>query len=365
MSKIRQSNALKIITALITLSVLSGTIGFMTEIKAASLTEASDTISDSAPDATGVTHTFDFTINLDIPAGGNILITFDSSFDLSGVASGDVTCPAGSSFSATTSQTVECTNAGQISATSALQFIVADVTSPSKSNATGVADSYTFAIQTRDSGDAEVENAEVMVAIIETVTMSATVAAILDFRISGLGSGVSINGSTTNVVTTTTTIPFGTVTPGAANIKIGGQRLSVTTNADYGFVVTVEQDGNLTSAASSDIDSFLDGTPQTTPATWVSPAGTLGTEDTYGHMGFTSNDANLSSDSGSYPDFSGGLYGGFNGTSPFVVFAHTGPSDGSTQNMGLASVAYRVELSALQEAGDYVSVLTYICTPTY
>jgi hypothetical protein len=334
-------------------------------IEAASLTEASETISDSAPDATGATHTFDFTINLNIPAGGNIFITFDSSFDLSDVGSSEVTCPAGSSFVATTSQTVECSNAGLISATSALQFIVADVTSPSKSNATGVADSYINIIQTRNSGDVEIENARVIVAIIESVTMTATVNPILQFEISGLATDTVVNLATTTFLTTTTTIPFGIVNAGSASAEIGGQELRVVTNALYGFAVTVNQDGNLQSGSGSDIDSFDDGVPQTTPAAWSSPAGTLGTENTYGHMGLTSNDSNLSSDDASYPDFSAGLFGGLNGANPFIIFAHTGSSDGSTQNMGLARVAYKIELSALQEAGDYTSVLIYVCTPTY
>jgi hypothetical protein len=363
MARIISSTSWKIIAAVTILSFLITTIELMPITEAASLTSTKDTVSDSSPSANDVTHSFDFIINQNIPANGSILITFDSNFDLSGVGSSDVTCPGGGSV-ATTSQTVECSTSTAITATSALQVIIEDVDSPSKTNATGVADTYIITVQTRNASDGEIENARVMVAIIETVTMTALVNPTLEFKISGLATSTVINTVTTTIGTTTTTIPFGTVNAGAVNSKIGGQEMKVTTNATYGFVVTAEQDHNLQSAASADIDSFDDGVAATTTKTWESPTGTLGAEDTFGHMGFTSNDANLSSD-GSYPDFSGAKFGGFNGSSTFVVFAHNGPSDGLTPNMGFARIAYKIELTPLQEAGDYTNTLMYICTPTF
>jgi hypothetical protein len=373
MSKIRKTISWKIISTLTALSVLMMTIRLIPITQAASLTDASDTISDSGPGSTSVTHTFDFTINQDIPANGDILITFPngtSIFDLSNVlASTEVTCPGGGNATVNVPNgTVECSTTTAQTATSALQIIVLDVdTTSTKTNATGVADAYTITIQTRDAGNAEIENAQVRVAIIEKVTMTASVASTLQFKISGLSSGLVINQATTTINTTTTTIPYGTVDAGSANAKVGGQEMRVTTNSNYGFVVTVQQDHNLLSAAGSDIDSFKDGsgTASTTPEVWAPPSGTLGTERTYGHMGFTSNDSNLSSDNGSYPDFSGAKFGGFNGSSTYVIFAHTGSSDGSTQNVGLARIAYKLELTSLQESGDYTNTLMYICTPTY
>ncbi len=364
MEKTRTSNSWRVLAGLTVISLLVGMLGFMPTTEAASLTDASDTISDSSPGATGVTHTFDFTINQNIPANGDILITFDSNFDLSGVGAGDVTCPRGGSPTIGAS-TVECSTSSAITATTALQVIVADVTSPAKSAAAGVADTYTHTIQTRNASDVVIENAQVMVAIIDTVSVSASVAATLSFKISGVATGTVVNTATTTRGTSTTTIPFGTISPGSANAEVAAQELKVTTNADYGFVVTVFQNHNLQSAAGSDIDSFKDGTPVSVPEVWASPSGTLDQENTYGHMGLTSDDSNLNSDNGSYPDFTGGKFGGLNGSSTYTIFAHTGPSDGSTQNKGLAKVAYKIELNALQEAGDYTNTLTYICTPSY
>lgn len=348
--------------SLITILSLVMSLGAIPTIEAASLTDASDTMADTSPSATS-THTFDFTTGQDIPANGDILITFDSNFDLSAVSGGDVTCPNGGNPTVNSgNKTVECTTGTALTA-GTYQLVVGKVISPAKSATAGVADTYTHTIQTRDDSDVELENAQVMVAIIDQVVVTASVDATLQFTVSGLATSTVVNQATTTFTTTSTTIPFGTVAPDT--VEVGGQELTVTTNADYGFVVTVEQDGNLLSAAGSDIDSFDDGSPVSTPKAWESPSETLGDENTYGHMGLTSDDATLSLDDGSYPDFTGGAFGGFNSTNPYTVFAATSTSDGSTQNIGLAKVAYQMEISSLQEAGDYTNTLMYVCTPSY
>jgi len=361
MAKRTESNLLRTISTVMILSLVMS-LGAIPTIEAASLTDASDTMADSSPSAT-TTHTFDFTTAQAIDATGYIEVTFDGNFDTSGVAAGNVTCPSGGAASIN-GQNIRCTFAGGFAA-STTQLTVANVVSPAKSAAAGVADTYTHYIRTYDSGDNLLENAQVMVAIIDQVTVTASIDATLQFTVAGLATSTVINDATTTFTSTSTTLPFGVVQPGAANIEVGGQELTVTTNADYGFVVTVEQDQNLTSGAGSDIDSFDDGSPVSTPKAWESPSGTLGSEATYGHMGLTSDDANLASDDASYPDFTGGAFGGFNSTDPYTIFAATSTSDGSTQNIGLAKVAYQIEISSLQEAGDYTNTLMYICTPSY
>jgi len=66
-------------------------------------------------------------------------------------------------------------------------------------------------------------------------------------------------------------LTFGVLAPGAA--KTLGQKLKVSTNATYGFTVTVFQDHNLISSGGADIDSFKDGVEATTtPLAWAAPA---------------------------------------------------------------------------------------------
>jgi hypothetical protein len=358
----KESKLLKTISAVTLLSLMMS-LTAIPSIKAASLTDSSDTMADSSPSATS-SHDFDFTTGQNVGANGYINIAFHASFSVAGVALGDINCPGAGTPSLPGGQVVRCTFAGGLAPTTT-QIIVGDVVSPAKVASAGVADTYTHTIITYNSGGTPLENAQVMVAIIDLVTVTASVDATLQFEVSGLATSTVINQATTTFTTTSTTIPFGVIAPGAVNIEVGGQQLEVTTNADYGFVVTVEQDQNLTSAASSDIDSFDDGSPVSTPKAWESPTGTLGNENEYGHMGLTSDDSNLSSDDASYPDFSGSAFGGFNGSNPYVVFAATSSADGSTQDIGMAKVAYQIEITSLQEAGDYTNTLMYICTPSY
>ena len=44
----------------------------------------------------------------------------------------------------------------------------------------------------------------------------------------------------------------------------------------------------------------------------------------------------------------------------------TNISDGSTANIGLTRVGYKIQIGALQEAAnDYSNRITYVCTPTF
>lgn len=203
------------------------------------------------------------------------------------------------------------------------------------------------------------DSGETRVAIIDDVVVTASVNTSLTFVVGGLASGSSVNGDTTSTTTTATAISYGVLAP--LTEVIAGQSLAVTTNATNGFIVTVIQDQNLTSATGADIDKFKDGASTATPTAWTAPLGTLGTEATYGHFGVTSEDATLTAGD----EFGSQLYAGNIGTAR-EVFMHTGPSDGTTANQGYTEVAYEIEITSLQEAGnDYTSTLTYVATPSF
>src|SRR5690606_27107150 len=107
--------------------------------------------------------------------------------------------------------------------------------------------------------------------IIDNVVVTAAVSTTFEFTVSSIDAAETVNGEATTVASTATTIPFGTLAAGTP-VTIG-QRLNVSTNAAEGFVVTVEQDGNLLSSNGADIDGFIDGTYTDTPTAWVPPAG--------------------------------------------------------------------------------------------
>lgn len=203
------------------------------------------------------------------------------------------------------------------------------------------------------------------VAIVDAVTVTASVETIFDFTVIGVDTGLNVNGATTTSTSTSTAIPFGVL---VANTQAtAAQDLEVSNNAANGFVVTVQTDQQLTSANGGDIDGFVDGSYTTTPVLWTGPAETLGVEDSYGHWGITTNDDSVTPSL--TDEFDVGLGGQLYvsaSTTPVEVFRHNGPTNGVTQGIGQTRVGYSVEISELQEAGDdYTATLTYVATPVF
>ena len=209
-------------------------------------------------------------------------------------------------------------------------------------------------------GGTSFNTGQTMVAILPQVTVTAAVDSTLTFTVAGVATAQSVNGTTTSTTTSATAIAYGTLNPGT--IYTAAQDLTVTTNAQNGFVVTVHEDQNLLSSNGADIDTFANGTNTATPVLWTAPLATLGVENTYGHFGLTSDDADLNAG-----EFIANKWAGnFFSTTTRAVFSNTGPSDGTTQNSGKARVGYQIQVSALQEAAtDYSNHLIYVCTPTF
>lgn len=209
------------------------------------------------------------------------------------------------------------------------------------------------------------DSADTRVAIISSVTMTATVDTNLTFTIAGVASSSMVNGDTTSMPTSATAIAFGVISVGTSSIA--AQDITVQTNALNGFSVTITQNQDLTSANGANINAFSNGNPAplgvlAAPAAWgAGPAGTLGVTNTYGHMGITTEDSNLPGD-----DYGSQLYAGLTATSTRTILYHDGPADGSTANIGRTRVGYRVQITSLQEAGnDYSNQITYVCTPIF
>jgi len=327
----------------------------MPTVKAASFDSAKDTISDSAPSIV-TTHTIAIDMSTALVAGDYISIDFGS---FTGAVEINTDCSAfGTSVASTTpGGLVGCEATGAVASTSVQTITVTDVTSPA-------AGGYSVYARTYHANGTEIENAQMIVYLVDSVTVSAHVNATLTFGVTAVNNGVDVNGITTTATSTATTVPFGTLSSVAPSVV--GQELSVTTNASNGFSVTVQQDGEMVSAAGANINSFkmaANGTGLATPEIWSDPVATLGSDNTYGHLGLTTNDSDLLALGGQ--DFTGAQLAGLEGTAPMQVMSHDGAADGSTPDKGKVRVAYEVGITDLQEAGDYQSTLTYVCTPTY
>src|SRR3989344_386857 len=398
--------------AISTIVVMGGLINYfaVNDAQAASLTKISDTIDSSAP-ATLTNHTIYFVTPTGIPSSAGdktITVEFDttatafgiaslaSSTDVDVATSSDATCAGPwqditvgtattasqwtATFNTTTDiMTLTAPGSGNgsttVPANTCLQIQVGSnatatasgtdiMTNPTKVAAVGTADVYTIAMAGTfgDSGNS-------MVAIIEGVTVSATIAESLSFSMRGVSSTdcAGDTGAPTVRETTTTTIPFGTVTGDA--FFLGCHRLSVSTNASSGFSTTIEENTNLRSGGGVNIpDTTCDGAAcsDTASATWATA--------TNNGFGFACENV-----------VNGGLCS-FANVSTTVQYYKQVPCQGTdtqcdpgtgndTKQTFLATstslsskdaiVHYKLSPAGNQPAGTYTNTVTYVTTPTF
>ncbi len=108
----------------------------------------------------------------------------------------------------------------------------------------GASDVYTLNIKTRDGSDYTLDQSNVKVAVIEGVLVSATVQETLSVTIAGVASSTSVCGATTDVTTTATSVPWGIISNFAA-FQEAAQTVTVSTNADAGYVVKAEENDQM------------------------------------------------------------------------------------------------------------------------
>jgi len=160
-------------------------------------------------------------------------------------------------------------------------------------------------------------------------------------------------GITTDVATTVSSVPFGTISTTA--FTEAAQLLTVSTNASGGYTVTASESGKLTARTLPTTPTIPDTTCQatactvTTPQTWSSTA--------YKGFGYALEDAagNAVPDSIEYSI----------GWRPFDITGEQIMTDTVPADADQAYVCYRVIVSGSQEAGDYENYIIYIATATF
>lgn len=228
----------------------------------------------------------------------------------------------------------------------------------------GTADTYLYVIQNLDNAHNVIDQTVGSLAVVESVRVTATVDPQITFRIGGVTSGTSACGLTTNVTTTSTVVPFGSLS--ISSFTVAAQYLSVSTNAVNGYVVTgIESDqlakggatctGTGSGNASCITDSIGDNGLMTSSVTapWTSTA--------VSGFGYTLADPN-SSTTPAFTFASG--YRQFadlqNSGTPQTLF-----SGATVVNNANVYVCYKAAVSASQAAGDYTNNLTYRATATF
>lgn len=302
-----------------------------------------------------------FAISGGLVAGDVLLTGFPANVTVNSVVASN---RGGSAANDTIAIGLNMTNAGagvNINASSALTVDIVNnrITTPSKVAAAGTADIFELSFATRDNGaGTDLDTGGTQTSFVDVTSASATVNTTLTFTVAAIANATSVFGVTTDAASTVTTVPFGTLAPNAP--KEVGQRLTITTNAPNGYSVYVVQSANLT-AGGNDIDQFKDGTrvDDGANAAWSSPAVVASAEATYGHLGYGTTDTSVFTNN----QWAGVPTIGAAGAAPIttgLACNNAGQTSGDT-----CDVVYKVETSALQEAGSYTNEIIYVVAPLY
>jgi len=183
----------------------------------------------------------------------------------------------------------------------------------------------------------------------ESYPSLATAGSNLSFTISGISSGQTTEGVTTDVATTPSSVPFGELT--FSSETEAAQRLDITTNATDGYQIFVYEAQGLLHPSGNQIDPVTTTNP--TPGTWA--AGCTGGAD--GCYGYHAGDDALSA--GSTRFAADNSYAQFDSTPREVAYSAI-PTDGDTVDM-----VYKVQVQDTQVGGIYESNITYIIVPVF
>jgi len=184
----------------------------------------------------------------------------------------------------------------------------------------------------------------------ESYPSISTGGATLTFTINGLEAGTTTDTFTTDVETTPTSVPFGTLA--LATPVQAAQRLVVSTSASSGYKILAFERQALMSNQAATIDPVTGTNPS--PASWNdgcpgSSAGCYGYHSGEDVLG--TGDTTRFSPNDSFAQFSQTPYE--------VAYSATPVTDKKTD------IVYKVEARNLQEAGSYESSLVYIVVPVF
>lgn len=171
----------------------------------------------------------------------------------------------------------------------------------------------------------------------------------LSFAIDGVPSATTTGAVTTTVDTTSTSVPFGTLS--FSGSSVAANRLVVSTDASAGYEIYAYQRQNLINQSSVEIPPVL-GT-NSVPQSWSSGCEATST----GCWGYHSSAAVLSGGSTRFaPD---DTYAQFTSVPDEVAYSASPVTDQSTD------IVYRLSVSRQQEPGAYSTQLVYIVTPVF
>jgi len=239
----------------------------------------------------------------------------------------------------------------------------------STSHTEGTADSYSvlvknFAAEANPNTASPIDATTGKVAHIEPVRVTATVDPTINFAITGISSGATRCGVTTDVTTTATSVPFGTMA--LNSFKNLAHQLTVSTNASSGYVVTASENDQLGKDGATTPfipDSLGNGgaMSESASAEW--------TTNTVNGFAFSIQNVDAATVPFQYTTATGNCSGTFCARQFADIIGTETPqtimSSTTVANAEDIYVCYRLSVGATQAAGDYQNQITYTATGTF
>ncbi len=344
-------------------------------------TNFKDTLSDSRP-STVANHTISFVNASAVDEGDTITLTFGAGFNMGTVDYTDIdladdgadltlaaNCAGTEKASAVISGQVLtftiCPGDGGAMATSSV--ITTEIGTNATSQTTGDQQitNPTAGVYNVDVAGTFGDTNRTKVAIVSGVTVTVTIPSVLIFDIFGI-SGASCPIST-SINSTPTAVNFGEVN--YETFYNACQRLRIGTNAQDGYVITIQKTQLLTSGSDTIPKGDCDGTcSDTTAAAWASAVGGDGAandgfgycmKDFLGNGAITADAAWDTNDCGDASPY-------------FKTIANAGAAEtartimsSATRALDSSYVEYRLNTSSEQTEGTYTATIVYVATPQF
>jgi len=231
---------------------------------------------------------------------------------------------------------------GEVPASASTRTVVLNAVT----NGSTVATTYFLQFSTFNNVDcstAPVDNGTIAFIYTNGQLVTATVDPTLSLTVASVASAQTVNGATTNITSTSTTIPFGALS--TATNRIAAQDITIGTNAASGYTLTTRYTAALTSGA----NTIANHTGTNAAPTTFTGVGTAS-------FGYTTNDATLGT--GTPGRFATNNWAAFT-TSPLEVAFNAGATSETIR------VGYQVGISSTTPAGAYSTTVVYVATPIY
>ena len=353
--------------------------------------------------------TVSFTITNQIPANGYVLVTIpdpttngndgapdtadsvtNNGFDLNGMTTANITTSGGTGCTWSTETLTEGSGSGhkyKVKTTTACTggTITVEIGDNNKGlvnpapiysgHTQGTADVYRINVATYtgdpDSGGSLIDSGYGVAAPVEAVLVSATVEESLSFVVGAVNSGTSACGQLTDVTTTATSVPWGTLNV-PNTFKEAAHTLTVSTNAGSGYAVKIEENDQMglngktcSGANAGEADDCIQDT--TCNATGCTESTSQDWTDASSYRGLGYSLANISgSDAAFTYNESGRTFSAKQiadreaDETKQTIMSNNGPVDSKQ-----IYVCYRIAISGTQPAGYYYNKVKYTATATF